>query len=60
MLLREIIESYDPETPLAEASTIPAAWYTDERVFRLEQETVFSRSWQVARALINSTNAATM
>ena len=48
MLLREIIESYDPDTPLAEASTIPSAWYTDERVFRLEQETVFSRSWQVA------------
>src|SRR5437868_2583097 len=46
-----IIESYDPDTPLAEASTIPSAWYTDERVFRLEQETVFSRSWQfVARA----------
>jgi choline monooxygenase len=48
MLLREIIESYDPGTPLAEASTIPSPWYTDERVFRLEQETVFSRSWQVA------------
>src|SRR5438270_9704153 len=48
MLLREIIESYDPHTKLAEASTIPSAWYTDERVFRLEQETVFSSSWQVA------------
>ena len=43
-----IIESYDPDAPLAEASTIPSAWYTDERIFRLEQETVFSRSWQVA------------
>src|SRR5712671_1569086 len=48
MLLREIIESYDPDASLAEASTIPSAWYTDERVFRLEQETVFSRSWQLA------------
>src|SRR5206468_35136 len=46
--INSIITSYDPDTPLAEASTIPSAWYTDERVFRLEQETVFSRSWQVA------------
>lgn len=46
--INSIIESYDPDTPLAEASTIPSSWYTDERVFRLEQKTVFSRSWQVA------------
>jgi len=46
--LEHIIESYNPHVPLAEASTIPSAWYTDERVFRLEQETVFSSSWQVA------------
>lgn len=46
--LEALIESYNPDTPLAAASTIPSAWYTDERVFRLEQETVFSRSWQVA------------
>jgi len=43
-----IINSYDPSTPLERASTIPAPWYTDERVFELEQRTVFSRSWQVA------------
>lgn len=43
-----IINSYDPSTPLERASTIPAAWYTDERVFELEQRTVFSQSWQVA------------
>src|SRR5258707_8210245 len=49
--INSIIESYDPDPSLAEASTIPSAWYTDEQVFRLEQETVFSRSWQVvARA----------
>ncbi|MFN2578533.1 MAG: aromatic ring-hydroxylating dioxygenase subunit alpha [Pyrinomonadaceae bacterium] len=47
MRLKEIIESYDPDAPLARASTIPSTWYTDERVFRLEQETVFSHSWQV-------------
>jgi len=46
--LERIIKSYNPRTPLAEASTIPSAWYTDGRVFRLEQETVFSNSWHVA------------
>ena len=46
--LAGIIESYNPDAPLAEASTIPSPWYTDERVFRLEQQTVFNNSWQVA------------
>ena len=48
MSLHEIIASYDPDAPLAEALTIPAAWYTDERVFRLEKQTVFGCSWQFA------------
>src|SRR6266404_2811174 len=43
-----MIDGYDPSAPLAEASTIPSAWYTDQRVFDLEKQTVFSRSWQVA------------
>src|SRR5947208_9079395 len=46
--LSEIINSYNPDAPLAEASTIPAAWYTDERVFELERQKVFSLSWQFA------------
>ena len=46
--LKEIIDAYESRAPLAEASTIPASWYTDERVFELEKETVFSRSWQFA------------
>ena len=46
--LTDIINSYDPNAPLAEASTIPASWYTDERLFKLEQQTIFSRSWQFA------------
>ncbi len=45
--LENLIDSYDPSAPLAEASTIPSAWYTDERIFELEKQTVFSRSWQV-------------
>ncbi len=46
--LHDIIESYNPSAPLAEAWTISASWYTDERVFELERQTVFARSWQFA------------
>jgi choline monooxygenase len=43
----QIIASYDDRAPLAEASTIPASWYIDPRIADLEQQTVFSRTWQV-------------
>jgi len=46
--LREIIANYDPDSPLAEASTPPSAWYTDPRILDLEQRTVFSHSWRLA------------
>ena len=49
--LNDLIGSYDPAAPLDRASTIPSWWYTDARVFQLEQETVFSGSWQVAARL---------
>ena len=42
-----IVGSYDANAPLAEASTIPAPWYTDARIAELERQTVFSQSWQV-------------
>src|SRR5216117_3212584 len=45
--LKEIIDQYDPTAPLAEAWTIPAPWYVDPRVFELERQTVFARSWQL-------------
>lgn len=45
--LREIIADYDPDSPLAQASTPPSSWYTDSLIFGLEQRTVFSRSWQL-------------
>jgi phenylpropionate dioxygenase-like ring-hydroxylating dioxygenase large terminal subunit len=51
LTLEEIIQSYRPGTPLAQASTIPARWYTDPRVFELELATVFRRAWQVAGRL---------
>ncbi|MGH9712751.1 MAG: aromatic ring-hydroxylating oxygenase subunit alpha [Candidatus Acidiferrales bacterium] len=49
--LKEILASYNDKATLAEAHTIPAAWYTDSRVAALEQQSVFSRTWQaVGRA----------
>src|SRR6266550_8311512 len=45
--LNDLISSYDPDAPLAQASTIPASWYTDDRVFELEKQTVFGRSWHL-------------
>jgi choline monooxygenase len=46
--LDQIIELYDANRPLAQARTIPAAWYTDPRVLELELRTVFRQSWQCA------------
>ena len=45
--LKEIIDSYDPTAPLQEASTIPAAWYTDRQLYQLELQNVFAGSWQM-------------
>jgi choline monooxygenase len=45
--LREILLSYNDRSPLADACTIPAAWYVDERIARLEQQQVFGGAWQV-------------
>ncbi|HYX30954.1 MAG TPA: SRPBCC family protein [Pyrinomonadaceae bacterium] len=49
--IRDLINSYDPEAPLDRASTIPSSWYTDERIFDLEQQVAFANSWQVAARL---------
>jgi choline monooxygenase len=46
--LKEIVDRYDPKLPLDHASTIPSSWYTDKDFYKLELETVFSRSWQLA------------
>ena len=46
--LDAIVESYARDAPLDRASTIPAEWYVDPRVFDLERHTVFARSWQHA------------
>jgi choline monooxygenase len=44
--LAEILASYNDAASLADAYTIPAAWYTDERVAALELNNVFARNWQ--------------
>src|SRR6185295_15990578 len=46
--LREIVDCYAADAPLAAASTIPSAWYVDPRIMDLERRTVFARSWQLA------------
>jgi choline monooxygenase len=46
--IEQIIESYNPNAPLAEAWTIPASWYVDQRIVELERRTVFSRAWHLA------------
>ena len=45
--LEDILASYNDRAPLPEASTIPAPWYVDPRIAKLEDMTVFSKSWQV-------------
>ena len=47
----DLLGQYDPSLPLAEASTIPASWYVDERIIEREKRTTFSRSWQMAGRL---------
>jgi choline monooxygenase len=44
--VKEILASYNAAAALPDAYTIPAPWYTDARVARLELQNVFSRTWQ--------------
>ena len=43
--LTDVLALYDQDAPLAEAYTIPAAWYVDERVARVEHDNVFGGNW---------------
>src|SRR5215510_13120586 len=45
--IKEIIDTYNPDAPLAEASTPLSSWYVDPRIFELERSSVFARSWQM-------------
>ena len=46
--LAEVINSYDPNASLEHASTIPSSWYINQNLYELEQQTVFTNSWQLA------------
>ncbi len=49
--LHDILASYNDQEPLDQASTIPAAWYVDERIAKLERRVVFGGTWQVVARL---------
>jgi choline monooxygenase len=45
------LSDYTPVSDLAEASTMPARWYTDPRILELEKTRIFHKTWQpVGRA----------
>ena len=49
--VRSLLELYNPDNPLDQASTIPSPWYFDEGLAELENSGVFGKSWQaVGRA----------
>ena len=43
--LSDLLALYDEDAPLEYASTIPAAWYVDERIGRLERDQIFGNNW---------------
>jgi choline monooxygenase len=45
--IEQILSGYDEQAPLAQASTIPAAWYVDPRIAELERLSVFGKTWQL-------------
>jgi choline monooxygenase len=45
--LKQILDSYKSNVPLAEAETITGPWYTDERIAELERQNVFGGTWQM-------------
>jgi choline monooxygenase len=44
--LASILALYDDAASLEEAYTIPASWYLDPAIYRLEQRAVFGGNWQ--------------
>ncbi len=45
--ISKIIDSYDASAPLNKAFAIPSSWYTDPRLYDLEQQVVFTNTWQM-------------
>jgi phenylpropionate dioxygenase-like ring-hydroxylating dioxygenase large terminal subunit len=44
--LAQLLALYDDTAPLAEAHTIPAPWYLDSAIERLERSHIFGGNWQ--------------
>jgi choline monooxygenase len=44
--LRDLLSQYDSSGPLDRASTIPASWYSDQRISCAERKAVLGTSWQ--------------
>jgi choline monooxygenase len=55
--LSDVLALYDEEAPLEYAYTLPAAWYVDERIARLEREQVFGANWIVVGRTDQAANA---
>ena len=45
--IEQILAGYNDRSPLPEASTIPAPWYIDPRIYELERLNVFGKTWQL-------------
>jgi choline monooxygenase len=41
----DVLALYNQNAPLEEAYTIPAAWYVDDRIARIEHDKVFGGNW---------------
>jgi len=46
--LSSLLNLYNPNDPLEKAWTSPSPWYFDAGIARLEQESVFAATWQLA------------
>jgi len=46
--LTRTLAGFDPTTPIASATSLPAAWYTDPAVAGRERERVFRGAWHLA------------
>jgi choline monooxygenase len=49
--IRDVLNLYNPGDPLERAFTIPAPWYFDKRIEKLERNSVFAANWQVVGRL---------
>src|SRR6201993_4621909 len=49
--LLDVLNLYNPDNALEKAWTIPAPWYFDHRIAKLERESVFAANWQVVGRL---------